>query len=135
MLATSARIRRVARHGAQNAEENWTSVALSPSACPSWPLVNTSLAGSAFVSSTPRLVSTLRRTARGPCILPLRRRQVPPPISAIASAAASATIPGVMAANSAVTGPGIPDLGHGNADQHVAAARDLETMHRASRQP
>ena len=29
--ATSARIRRVARHGAQNADENWTSVARSPS--------------------------------------------------------------------------------------------------------
>jgi hypothetical protein len=50
--ATSARIRRVARHGAQNADENCTSVARSPRACPSWSLVRMPLSAGTDAAGT-----------------------------------------------------------------------------------
>jgi hypothetical protein len=50
--ATSARIRRVARHGAQNADENCTSVARSPRACPSWSLVRMPLSAGTVAAGT-----------------------------------------------------------------------------------
>jgi len=50
--ATSARIRRVARHGAQNADENCTSVARSPRACPSWSLVRMPLSAGTAAAGT-----------------------------------------------------------------------------------
>src|SRR5215469_298084 len=73
--------------------------------------------------------------APGLRIRPFVRRQMAPPASATARAATSAINPGVIAAYSASPDCGIPDLGGGDVQQHLAVAGEPEAVDRALSPP
>jgi hypothetical protein len=100
MVATSPRICLVARHGAQNAEENWTSVARPPSSAPRSPAVRFSARPFGRPSGPVRPASSPDPSARAglATTFPFRARHHNPAAVASTSAPAAASTPKVTLA-------------------------------------